>query len=94
MLTSAINQSIAPLDTELESLYYFLIVGITHQTDFEYPLVNTHLVTLTRVVVLDYIWSAENGGDLGFAQCHLVWTGLPDLGLPGPKSSFSNFQEN
>ena len=54
-------------------------------------LVNTHLVALTRPVVLDYIWSAENGGDIGFAQYHLVWTGLPDLGLPGPKSSFSNF---
>ena len=54
-------------------------------------LVNTHFLALTRPVVLDYIWSAENGGDIGFAQCHLVWTGLPDLGLPGPKSSFSNF---
>ena len=53
--------------------------------------VNLFSLALTRPVVLDYIWSAENGGDLGFAQCHLVWTGLPDLGLPGPKSSFSNF---
>ena len=52
---------------------------------------NLFSLALTRPVVLDYIWSAENGGDIGFAQCHLVWTGLPDLGLPGPKSSFSNF---
>ena len=58
---------------------------------YQITLVNTHFVALTRPVVLDYIWSAENGGDIGFAQCHLVWTGLPDLGLPGPKSSFSNF---
>ena len=49
------------------------------------------MVTLTRTVVLDYIWSAENGGDIGSAQCHFVWTGVPDLGLPGPKSSFSDF---
>ena len=47
---------------------------------------NLFSLALTRPVVLDYIWSAENGGDIGFAQCHLVWTGLP-----GPKSSFSDF---
>ena len=61
------------------------------EAHLQITLVNTHFLTLTRPVVLDYIWCAENGGDIGFAQCHLVWTGLPDLGLPGPKSSFSNF---
>ena len=55
---------------------------------------NLFSVALIRVVVPDYIWSAENGGDLGFAQCHLVWTGLPDLGLPGPKISFYNLSKN
>ena len=56
---------------------------------------NLFSLALTRPVVLDYIWSAENGGDIGFAQCHLVWTGLPDLGLSALKSTFSpNLQEN
>ena len=77
------------------TFYYGLVVNVGRTKCWECLelniLVNTHFLALTRPVVLDYIWSAENGGDIGFAQCHLVWTGLPDLGLPGPKSSFSNF---
>ena len=66
----------------LISLWYSVYWAVTTKN---------RVIALTRPVVLDYIWSAENGVEIGFAQCHLVWTGLPDLGLPGPKSSFSDF---